>query len=248
MIGILAFHRITESEPHDRFSVSLAEFGRILDVIDAYTHDFDLHDLDACHDSLTASIILSFDDGTIDHYEVIAPYLEARRRKGLFFIITDNIGKSGYLSRSNIVEMHAAGHEIGAHGQTHCLLPSLSRRDLIREIESSVKRLEDILGKQISWFAPPKGCYNTAVAETAEKIGVQFFRTMNFGWNCAAEEKTFHVLNAFPISRYFLSPQLQKSIERTYYYNIYSFAYGAKNFVKHHAPDLYMRVRRMIGR
>jgi peptidoglycan/xylan/chitin deacetylase (PgdA/CDA1 family) len=52
----------------------------------------------------------------------------------------------------------SCGHVIGAHALTHARLSAINEEDeLMDEIVSSGNRLEEILGKQIDWFAYPFG-------------------------------------------------------------------------------------------
>src|SRR5207245_385131 len=65
------------------------------------------------------SVILTFDDGYADAYDYAFPLLKQYGMVGTFYIITDFVGRPGYLSWDQIAEMDAAGMSIGAHSLTH---------------------------------------------------------------------------------------------------------------------------------
>ena len=58
----------------------------------------------------TRGYLLTFDDGTVDHYEVVRPLLERFKHRALFFIPTEKLDRPGYLSASQAREIGAAGN------------------------------------------------------------------------------------------------------------------------------------------
>ena len=64
-----------------------------------------------------------------------------------------------------------------AHGVSHRNLPGCSPQQLIVEVESSKKRLEDDLGKTVSMFAYPRGRHNRKVIASLQQAGYAGART-----------------------------------------------------------------------
>src|SRR4051812_33126946 len=64
-------------------------------------------------------VFLTFDDGAESAYTFVAGLLEERGWRGHFFIITNWIGRPGYVDRRQIRELHSRGHVIGSHTCTH---------------------------------------------------------------------------------------------------------------------------------
>src|SRR5207245_776655 len=73
----------------------------------------------APEDGRTPPFMLSFDDGTVDHYEVVSPLLEAAGRAAIFFVPTAKLNQPGRLTGGMVKEMAKAGHTIGLHGHEH---------------------------------------------------------------------------------------------------------------------------------
>ena len=61
------------------------------------------------------------------------------------------------MTSAQVVEMRAAGMQIGAHTVSHPILASISLDDAREEIMSSKKCLEQLLGEKITLFAYPNG-------------------------------------------------------------------------------------------
>jgi len=103
-------------------------------------------------------IILTFDDGARDHWQVFQE-LKSRGMKGVFFIITGAMNLKPY----QIELMDKGGMEIGSHTVHHPYLTRLSRADFWQEVNESKHTLEVMLGHKIITLAYPYGAYNDNV-------------------------------------------------------------------------------------
>lgn len=243
MPGIIVLHKVLNEPDSDRFSIVTDELKRIVSVLRCHGNIIRPEDIRTASGK---SFILTFDDGTTDHYDLLTTLKDL---KCLFFINTDSINKKGHLSKAQIVEMQNAGHTIGSHSHRHLHLTDLSEKEIRNELEISVKSLEDLTGRKVEWFAPPEGIYDTRVIEAAKESGIRYFRTTNFGAANSLElsEDKMAILNTFNIGRYFMAEQLEKCLSgRAFYYKLY-LAYRTKNFIKKHLPVLYRKVRRSTG-
>ena len=83
----------------------------------------------------------------------IAPRLEALGWCGHFFMTSGQIGAPGFLTASELRELHARGHVVGSHSHSHPVrMSACSVAELRREWTDSVGLLTDILGEP--FFAP----------------------------------------------------------------------------------------------
>ncbi len=110
-------------------------------------------------------VILTFDDGYVDNYEIAYPILESFGFVGTFFIPTEFIdnNRAGYMTWAMIEEMAAAGHRFEPHSRTH---PDLRARDndyLIWEILGPQETLTAHIGYTPRYFAYPSGRYDEHV-------------------------------------------------------------------------------------
>lgn len=105
-------------------------------------------------------VVLTFDDGFRDFYTNAFPVLDDLGQKATVFLPSDYIGKSFItgqkcLDEQEIRELAARGIEFGSHTVTHPQLSRLARPRLIRELEDSKARIEDIVGSEIYLFSYP---------------------------------------------------------------------------------------------
>ena len=118
--------------------------------------------------------VLTFDDGGSGAIRYTADIIERFGRRGHFFIATDYIGSSGFLSSEEIVELARRGHSIGSHSCSH---PAVMSRMTIPEIErewrDSMAKLSDILGAPVTSASVPTGSYSRDVGRAAASTGVR---------------------------------------------------------------------------
>lgn len=117
-------------------------------------------------------VILTFDDGHIDHYLTVFPLLRQFDFTATFFIITGrpDAGDSRYMSWAQIGEMAQAGMDMEGHTKNHLDLRSRSYDFLVYEILGSLESLASHTGWQPRMFAYPAGRYDEMTLSVAESI------------------------------------------------------------------------------
>ena len=63
-----------------------------------------------------------------------------------------------------------AGHQIQNHSNTHPYMTGLSTAQMIDELESCNKKIENVTGKKPTLFRPPYGDYDNSVIEAVESV------------------------------------------------------------------------------
>ena len=121
-------------------------------------------------------VTTSWDDG--DPLDLqIARMLADRRLAGTFYIPIKGHHRSVRMDRAGMLSLDAQGFEIGAHGVSHPNLPQCNAAQLVREVETCKRRLEDDLSKEVSMFAYPNGRHNSAVIASVRRGGFVGART-----------------------------------------------------------------------
>jgi len=149
------------------------------------------------------SVVLTFDDGYANFYEEAAPTLVERGFTATVFVVSGHVGGRNdwapppaglelrpMLTWPRIVEMSAAGIEIGAHTRTHKDLRKLPAPEAREEIGGSRDEIEDRLGRSVECFAYPFG----HVSPTSREIVRQKFRAACTTTLRRAGAESFHEL------------------------------------------------------
>jgi peptidoglycan/xylan/chitin deacetylase (PgdA/CDA1 family) len=118
-------------------------------------------------------LFLTFDDGGSSALR-IGEILSSRGWCGHFFITTGCIGQSGFLSASEIRQVHAGGHVIGSHSVSHpTRMRALTKSALDREWCESMETLQEIIGAPVQTGSVPGGFYSRNVGMAAAESGIR---------------------------------------------------------------------------
>jgi peptidoglycan/xylan/chitin deacetylase (PgdA/CDA1 family) len=119
-----------------------------------------------------APVLFTFDDGGVTADEPTARLLEERGWRGHFFVVTERLGRKGFLNPSQLVQMRKRGHLIGSHSHTHPAgFSRLSYERMVQEWRQSREILEKILGEPVWSASVPGGFYSREVARAAREAG-----------------------------------------------------------------------------
>jgi peptidoglycan/xylan/chitin deacetylase (PgdA/CDA1 family) len=124
---------------------------------------------------------LTFDDGNISDVQLALPVLTRRRMTARFFPLAGALGTEGKVSTGDIVQLGAAGMEIGSHGFHHRDWRTLPDRELHEELTDSRRMLAEILGREITEAACPFGSYDRRVLRALRAAGYRRVFTSDGG-------------------------------------------------------------------
>jgi len=164
---VLMYHHIKEepsNNPADHaFAVAPNVFEQQLDFL--HKNGFTpisaeqlFHAQKTGHKHVQKPVLLTFDDATDDHYTHLFPILKKYNAPALIFIITDFVGKPGYMTWDQIREMQQSGLvEFGSHTCSHRRLRDLCEKDIIEEVTKSKQAIEEHLQQPARTFCYPFG-------------------------------------------------------------------------------------------
>jgi peptidoglycan/xylan/chitin deacetylase (PgdA/CDA1 family) len=117
------------------------------------------------------AVVITFDDGCETDLLCAAPLLRQADFGATFYITVGFLGKTGYLSVSQLRELCDQGFEIGCHSWTHPYLTDLDLKELHREIGDAKSRLEEITGRRVNHFSCPGGRWDSRAIKMAQESG-----------------------------------------------------------------------------
>ena len=170
---ILEYHQVTDAQLDPAFevyNVPPEEFAAQLDYLQAqgYTtitlKDF-MYAVRGYRPLPEKPIVLTFDDGYADNYTKMLPILEAHNMTAVVYVITNELGKPGYLTFDNLKDMQRRGLEIGSHTSDHLPLTSLNKITQRRQMRESKIFLEWSGLEPICSLSYPNGEFNSELEE-----------------------------------------------------------------------------------
>lgn len=127
-------------------------------------------------------VILTFDDGGVSFYKIIAPLLDKYGFVGHFYISTNYVGSDAFLSEKEIFDLSNKGHVIGSHSCSHPdNMASISKEKRLEEWKSSISRLNSIIGMKIKEVSIPNGYFSKEDVSMFKLLGISSIYTSKIG-------------------------------------------------------------------
>jgi peptidoglycan/xylan/chitin deacetylase (PgdA/CDA1 family) len=113
--------------------------------------------------------------------------------------LSDASGKQLMMSKNHLRQLGSFGIEIGAHTKSHPILTSLQEEEAEDEIRGCKYKLEDILQKNIDFFAYPNGHYGVDFVDIHKDIvrAAGFSAAVTTDWGVSSSETDLFQLPRF---------------------------------------------------
>lgn len=152
----------------DHYKLTEEQFEQHLSAITAAVRNKPVRITDA---DWQASFLFTMDDGSASSMHV-ADQLERRGWRGHFLIATDYIGTQGFLTAAQVRELAERGHCIGSHTCSHPIpMWDCTPEQMFAEWRDSRRKLESIIGCEVTCGSVPGGTYVPAIATAAAEAG-----------------------------------------------------------------------------
>jgi len=190
-IPVLMYHQVCEDgtfEPSE-FIVSASTFRRQLHYM--AEHGFSTPRISELlgqswnSQDARKPVLLTFDDGYLNNYQVAFPILQEFGFTALISLVADprvrtnswdavkGIVEAPLMTPQHIREMAAHGIEFASHSYGHKSLPSLNDDQLMVEVVRSKETIEDLLGKKVEAMVYPYGDVDALVKRVVREAGYQ---------------------------------------------------------------------------
>ncbi len=186
VVPVIMYHKIDNSSAASRLSVSPDSFKAQMRFLKNQHYNVvkleDLAEIIKKNKIPPKTIAITFDDGYESNYISAFPVLKQLGLDATIFIIPALVGREGYLTWSQILEMSESGFvAIGSHTMTHPWLPTQPVQKLDQEIKGSKIAIESHLNKEVAVFSYPLGAFNKDVREKVAQAGYKIAVATNPG-------------------------------------------------------------------
>jgi peptidoglycan/xylan/chitin deacetylase (PgdA/CDA1 family) len=198
-VPVVCYHQIRDWKPTDSkgakdYIVQIAAFKEHIKML----ADSGYHTIlpDQLYAYLTTGaplpkkpIMLTFDDTDLDQFTIANPTLKKYGFKAVYFVMTVSLGRPHYMTADMVKKLSDEGNVIGSHTWDHHRVDKYSHNselkiigkngkittrpvdDWVTQIDKPTKKLEEITGKKIDYFAYPFGVWKKPVLPEFQKKG-----------------------------------------------------------------------------
>ena len=159
-------------------------------------------------------LLLTVDDAFKSFYLNAWPILKDKKIPFILFVNTRDIGKYGYMSWEQVVELSSSNlATIGNHSHTHEYLVDLKDSEIISDLKTAIEIFQKKLGYSPKVFSYPFGEYSNSFKKIVSELGFKFA----FGQHSGVIDSTkdFLTLPRFPINEKYGELKRFKSILKT---------------------------------
>jgi peptidoglycan/xylan/chitin deacetylase (PgdA/CDA1 family) len=199
-IVILMYHEITDSIPDDEYKRNITDFENDLKYVrDQNYQVLSMNDLPLVKAGLieliSDGLVITFDDGYDDNYDFALPLLDQYQMPAVFFIVTEWMGTTGFMTWPKVWQISefidtSGKHpfKIGSHSSSHPFLGQSAQyfpdhndymTFLNTELGDSKTWITDVTGQDTTFLSLPygDGANNADIIESAAGNGYTGIRT-----------------------------------------------------------------------
>jgi peptidoglycan/xylan/chitin deacetylase (PgdA/CDA1 family) len=201
VVPILLYHRIGTAAGAGRYALAQETFGEQMSALRRWGYTSIpvsrlLQAIDSGAELPPRPVVITFDDGNADVYEVALPIMERFGFAGAVYVVSSRVGAEGFLSEEQLRALLRAGWEVGSHSMTHADL--VASHDLVRqEVLYSRLALERTLEVRVTSFAYPFGRMDAFLARKVSSYGYR--GAMGLGKTCRHDRSSLYYLSRLEI-------------------------------------------------
>jgi len=183
-LPILGYHRVGALRGDHVPTVSPESFERQLSFLKRLRfHVLALEDvaglLDRRQPLPRRSVVITFDDGYEETHRIAWPLVQRFGFPAAVFVTPGEIGRPGFTTWDQVVEMARDGMTIGSHTMHHAYLPLVPEDRLAEELIESKRVIENRIGQPVSFLSYPVGGFTPQVQAVARRAGYRAACTTN---------------------------------------------------------------------
>ncbi len=119
------------------------------------------------------TMMLTFDDTDEEQFLIGRREMNKYGFKGVFFIMTISMNKPRYMTSAQIKQLSDEGNAVCCHTWDHHMVTKYIADDWVKQLDKPRKKLEDLIGKKINYFAYPFGLWNVAAISKLHESGIK---------------------------------------------------------------------------
>ena len=158
-------------------------------------------------------VMLTYDDGDADQYNIAASEMAKYGFRGVYFIMTVSLGRSIYMTKEQVKKLSDEGNVIGSHTWNHQDVRHYTDADWDKQLTASVRQLEEITGKPVKYFAYPFGAWNKSALPALKKRNIAAAFQLSTKMD---PDDPLHTIRRMIVPGSWSAPVMLKAMKRTF--------------------------------
>jgi len=197
-VPVLVYHRVGDAREDHVPTVSTETFERHLRFIERGRYRvLRLEELAELLQAGTRmprrTVVVTFDDGYEETFQVAAPILRRFGFPATVFVTPTEVGLPGFMTWDQLRHLARDGMSIGSHTLHHTYLPLVAEARAEQELVDSKRTLEQQLGQPVHVLSYPVGGFTPAIQRLAQAAGYRTACTTNRSLSKWAPQDLFAV-------------------------------------------------------
>jgi peptidoglycan/xylan/chitin deacetylase (PgdA/CDA1 family) len=159
-------------------------------------------------------VIITFDDNTLSQYQHALPVLNKYHFKAVFFVMTVSIGKSNFMTKTQLQQLQAEGHVIAAHTWDHHKVSAYKAPDWKIQLDQPFHSLQVITGKPVKYFAYPYGVWTQTAIDSLQNKGVRMAFILQ---TKSDDQRPMYTIRRLGVGGSWAAPVLLRNMKSTFY-------------------------------
>lgn len=190
---VIAYHAVGEcpaaEDRHDMF-VSLDAFAAQMEFLARKREVVPLEDIASARVADRPAVAITFDDGYKSVLRAAGPILKRHGHSATVFVPTAWIGETNgwidptpcdveIMDEDELQTAEVMGIRVESHGHAHIDYSTASLEEARNDVDASVSRIEEIVGRRPRFFAYPYGRESRAAREAVASAGMKAAFTLD---------------------------------------------------------------------
>jgi peptidoglycan/xylan/chitin deacetylase (PgdA/CDA1 family) len=159
-------------------------------------------------------VMISFDDTDEEQFSIGESEMKKYGFKGVYFVMTISINRPRYMSKEQLKQLSDSGNDVEAHTWDHHRVTGYKGLDFDTQFVKPKKKVEEITGRPVEYFAYPFGLWNQPAIPELKKAGYKMAFILS-----SKRDSTdpLYTIRRMLVPGYWSTPGMFKAMKQTFH-------------------------------
>ena len=159
-------------------------------------------------------VMISFDDTDEEQFSIGESEMKKYGFKGVYFVMTISINRPRYMSKEQLKQLSDSGNDVEAHTWDHHRVTKYKGLDFDTQFVKPKKKVEEITGRPVEYFAYPFGLWNQPAIPELKKAGYKMAFILS---SKRDSTEPLYTIRRMLVPGYWSTPGMFKAMKQTFH-------------------------------